>query len=307
MPTTLVPLSDATGLNLHLPSNGLIYDYFVGPDELGGNFLPWKSIVPAFTFDPLQPYTAIVVPTEDTTRFSYLMRTLIPESKPVFLTGVTGTGKTVITTNTLKSLEPPVEDGGLGVFSMFLNFSAQTSSLVTQQSIESKLEKKRKNLLGAPTGRKIVVFVDDVNMPLLETYGAQPPVCRSVRASCSTHTLFKQVELLRQFLDFKGFYDREKLFWKDIEATMLFAAAAPPGGGRSEVTPRFTRHFNVLCVPPASESAMMLIFESIFAGFMATFDKELHRCIKGVVVGTIEVYNTISSSLLPTPSRFHYS
>ena len=27
-------------------------------------------------------------------------------------------------------------------------------------------------------------------------------------------------------------------------------AAAPPGGGRSELTPRFVRHFSVLCLPP---------------------------------------------------------
>merc|ERR1711965_1085617 len=104
----------------------------------------------------------------------------------------------------------------MGLVPIFLNFSAQTLSAVTQSSIEGKLEKKRKNLLGAPSGRKAVVFVDDVNMPLVETYGAQPPC-----------------ELLRQFLDHHGFYDRQKLFWKDIVDTLMFVGAAPPGGGRS--------------------------------------------------------------------------
>ena len=49
--------------------------------------------------------------------------------------------------------------------------------------IESKLEKKRKALLGPPAGKKMI------------EYGAQPAI-----------------ELLRQYLDFKGFYDRDKLF-----------------------------------------------------------------------------------------------
>lgn len=44
---------------------------------------------------------------------------------------------------------------------------------------------------------------------------------------------------------------------------MLITGAAPPGGGRSEVTPRFVRHFNVFCVPQSSTSAMQLIFSSI--------------------------------------------
>ena len=48
-----------------------------------------------------------------------------------------------------------------------MNFSAQTLSLITQQAIESKLEKKRKNLLGAPAGKKCIFFVDDINMPLV--------------------------------------------------------------------------------------------------------------------------------------------
>lgn len=50
-----------------------------------------------------------------------------------------------------------------------------------------------------------MIFVDDLNMPRLDHYGSQPPI-----------------ELLRQYQDFGGFYDRNKLFWKDIQVTFSF-------------------------------------------------------------------------------------
>ena len=146
---------------------GTSFDYFVDTTVEGGKFVPWRNVVPSFKYDKNVAYTAILVPTEDTTRFSYLMRTLITVDKPVFVTGMTGTGKTVMVQNLLRSLEPYADEGGLAVVPTFMNFSAQTLSLITQQAIESKLEKKRKNLLGAPAGKKCIFFVDDINMPLV--------------------------------------------------------------------------------------------------------------------------------------------
>ena len=45
-----------------------------------------------------------------------------------------------------------------------------------QLYIESKLEKKRKNRYGGPYGRRVLLFIDDINMPQKEQYGAQPPI-----------------------------------------------------------------------------------------------------------------------------------
>ena len=223
-------------LSVNMPPMGQVFDYYVdlsGDGEVAakGTFREWSEILPPFSYDASLPYSQVMVPTVDTRRFSFIITNLIRVMKPVFLTGLTGTGKTVLIQNLLKSLEPMSYDdpNGMGVLSVFINFSAQTISRVTQSSIEQKLEKKRKNLLGAPAGRKCVIFVDDVNMPVVETYGAQPPC-----------------ELLRQFLDHTGFYDREKLFWKDIVDTLMFVGAAPPGGGRQKITPRMVRFCNVV-------------------------------------------------------------
>lgn len=128
--------------------------------------------------------------------------------------------------------------------------------------------------LGAPINKKIVFFIDDVNMPARETYGAQPPV-----------------ELLRQFQDFKGFYDRQKLFWKDIEDTTLCAACAPPGGGRQPITPRFVRHFTLLSIPQPSDACMKTILSSIYSGFLNDFAPDLRKLATPVVNSSVEAYN----------------
>jgi len=56
--------------------------------------------------------------------------------------------------------------------SIDIMFSAQTSSNITQSSIEEKLDKKKRDEFGAAPNRKNIIFVDDVNMPQPEIYGA---------------------------------------------------------------------------------------------------------------------------------------
>jgi dynein heavy chain len=92
------------------------------------------------------------------------MNTLIKNYKPVFFTGETGVGKSVIINKYIS-----IRQDGEGVAPIFLNFSAQTNSVSTQKTIESKLEKKKgKKYLGAKGNNQCLIFVDDVNMPTVE-------------------------------------------------------------------------------------------------------------------------------------------
>jgi dynein heavy chain, axonemal len=278
------------------PGGGDVFDFFLDTSIPSEGKVPdlqwkrWKDVVPSFSYDRTIPYFDLVVPTLDTVRFDFLLSTQVQQLFPVFLTGVTGTGKTVIVSDYLNRTSAASYDAGMPTTPIVINFSAQTPSLGTQVTIESKLEKKTKDRLGAPVGRRAVVFVDDVNMPAVEEYGAQPPI-----------------ELLRQFLDFGGFYDREKLFWKHVQDAVLVCAAAPPGGGRAEVTPRFSRHFHMLCVPQSTDEVLKHIFGSILGGFLEIFPPDVQALAPRATAATIEVYESIREAMRPTPAKSHYT
>ena len=144
---------------------------------------------------------------------------------PVFLTGMTGVGKSIISEYSLSNLK--------NYQIIKLAFSSQTSTKETQRKIEDKLEKKKRNLLSGNKNQNVIVFVDDVNMPAYDKYGAQMPI-----------------ELLRQFLDYRGFYDIDELYWKNVQNVSMLCSAAPPEGGRKVLSQRFTSHFSMFCMPP---------------------------------------------------------
>ena len=72
----------------------------------------------------------------------------------VLFTGVSGVGKTAAMMDTLSRIEKPKM-----TVSVPITFSAQTTSQQTQLTIESKLEKRRKTIFGAPPGKNMVLFV----------------------------------------------------------------------------------------------------------------------------------------------------
>ena len=63
-------------------------------------------------------------------------------------------------------------------------------------------------------------------------------------------------------------YDRPNFFWKKIEKFSLLCVVAPPSGGRSELTPRFMRHFFIQNIADAQDEVLYDIFEQILSGFL---------------------------------------
>lgn len=150
-----------------IPTLDTVYDYYL--DEKQAKFVYWKERKEQMEFKyPHQAsFFQLFVPTIDTERTQDLLKKMTSINKPVFITGGTGTGKSMIVQQFIRMNRDAME-----LVPIILNFSAQTTSASTQANIESKLQKKRAKVFAAKGNSKTLIFIDDVNMPAVEQYGA---------------------------------------------------------------------------------------------------------------------------------------
>jgi len=252
---------------------------------------PWERFVPTFSYEPAIPYFSILVPTVENIATAHLLESLIiSKGANVLLAGETGVGKTV-------GIQGFLRDYAEMLTSVVMQYSAQTPRRALTDAVEFAFEKRGfKSILAPHRGRRGVIVCDDMNMPQLEKYGAQPPL-----------------ELLRQVMDQGGFYDMSKKNhpFKSIRETVYVGTMAPPGGGRNKCSQRLTRHFHTLWLAPLSSQSLQRIFTSILDGFLGYVAghvaSDVHSLSASVVKASVDLYQSCLRTLLPTPSKSHYT
>lgn len=206
--------------------------------------------------------------------------------RKILFVGPTGTGKSFYTQNMLMNkLDPEL------YLPAFITFTVMITANQTQNLLLSKLTKLKRGIYGPPKGKTCVIFVDDMNMPAKEEYGAQPPI-----------------ELLRQYFDYGHFYDLKdtsKLFMRDI---LVLCACGLPGGSRQDVYARFLCHFNAFSINDFTPETMQRIFNNVL---LIGLKKNGHASdvilpVQQIVNATLHVYHQACSTLRPTPAKSHY-
>ncbi|KAG2490029.1 hypothetical protein HYH03_011494 [Edaphochlamys debaryana] len=267
------------------PEGRTVYEFTFDKTRL--KWIPWLETIETRALDVEAEYTTIIVPTVDTVRYTYLLNNLVMHHMHVLFVGPTGTGKTAY-------IKRHLQEGLPDRFtSMLMTFSAQTSANMTQDIIDGKMDKRRRGIYGPPQGKHMVIFVDDLNMPQVEEYGAQPPI-----------------ELLRQFMDHSGWYDRKELTLRKLQDVHFVAAMGPPGGGRNTVTNRYLRHYSVISLTAFDTDNLGTIFTALVDWWLKKYSYQaggVARLAKPLVAASLEVYELAQKELLPTPAKSHYT
>ena len=246
-----------------LPARSL-YEFRFDPAEKC--WKSWKSFVTPYVPPSDGKFAKIVVPTADLVRSTWLVQTVLSAGKPCLFVGESGTAKTVTIQNYLNSLDP------VKTVLLNMNFSSRTTSADVQRAIEDSTEKRSKDTYGPPVGKKLLVFLDDLNMPKVDLYGTQQPIA-----------------LLKIFVERRGFYDRGKdLTWKHMKDITCVAAMGPPGGARNAMDPRFISMFSVFEIQFPSHENLRTIFQSVLHSHVSTLSDDI-RTASAMQIGRAHV------------------
>ncbi len=144
-----------------------------------------------------------------------------------------------------------------------------------QLTLEANIEKRAKGLYGPPAGKRLIMFIDDMNMPEPDSYGTQQPIA-----------------LLKLLFTNGGFYDRDRdLKWRRICDLNYIGAMGTPGGGRNAVDPRFLSQFSIYQVNPPGEKTLLSVFTKILDGYIGdTFSEEVVQTVPTVTQSMLNVY-----------------
>lgn len=213
------------------------------------------------------------------------MDILMEQRKPVMMVGTAGTGKSVIVIDKLQSLSE-----NYAVTNVPFNF--YTTSEMFQRILERPLEKKAGRNYGPPGSKVMIYFIDDLNMPEVDTYGTVQP-----------HTI------LRQHIDYGHWYDRIKLSLKDIH-NIQYVSCMNPTAGAFTIDSRLQRHFCVFAVSFPTYQALERIYQTILIQHLQTphlsVPSSVVKICDQLVTASLTFHQKMAVTYLPTAIKFHY-
>jgi dynein heavy chain len=273
-----------------------IFDYFFDKSSK-----QWKIWEPeSWTAPKRIIFSQLLIPTADSCRAEYIINKIAtlnpvrsnirkePGAMNTLLVGSSGTAKTSVVQMYINKFDNQY------MLQKRINFSSATLPKDFQTSMEAEVEKKQSRVFAPPQGKKMTVFLDDMSMPLVNTWGDQITL-----------------EITRQLIEHKGFYFLEKDlrgYFRQIDNLQFLGAMMHPGNGRNDIPHRLKRHFFSINMTPPSTRSIENIYGRILEALFnpKKYSQEVIGMKSYLVDATISIWDSVKKRLLPTPQKFHY-
>ena len=259
-------------------SNFQMIDYFVNMKD--GKFQTWKSKVPNTDIDSSKVSDAdLVIPTVDTVRHQEILCSWISEHRPFILCGPPGSGKTMTLMATLKILTD---------FEMvFINFSSSTTPDLILKTFDHYCEYVKSSsgtiLRPKQSGKYLVVFCDEINLPEQDKYSTQVVIT-----------------FLREITEQNGFWRPLDKTWIKLERIQFVGACNPPTDvGRHPLNNRFLRHCPLLYVDFPGKDSLRQIYGTFNRAILRKGNTELHNQSSALTEAMVEFYTQCQQHYTP--------
>ncbi|CAG9863129.1 unnamed protein product [Phyllotreta striolata] len=271
-------------LEVGIPQDGLIIEYQYIYKQRGN----WKSCQDLLKAEkPFEmPYVKnIFVPTVETLKYINIINLLLNNNLPVLLIGPTCTGKTAIIQTILRT---KLEEDKWDV--SHINSNTYLNSKELQENVLSKLNKKQGGVYCPSKNKRFAMFIDNLH---------QTPSDKYNNSQC--------IELLRQHLDHKIWYDLDRSGEISIENLTLISAMDNSIPNKS-INRRFLKHFRVFGFNEVTDDTVSRIYSNVLLHFWRRggFPSDVTNLTNQIVNATCKAYRKISSRFRATLKRPYY-
>jgi dynein heavy chain len=264
---------------IKFPKEGTVFDYF--PDD-NGKMTPWSEKVMPYN-PPADAYlvTKVFVPTVDSTSSNFLLDLLVYRQRACLMVGTAGTGKSVLIQNYLRALPESF------CFSA-ININYYTDAKALQRIMEGSIDKRSGRTFGPPGTKKLIYFIDDLNMSFVDLYGTQTPNA-----------------LIRQHMDYQSWYDTTKLEKKEIQDVQYISCMNPTSGSFT-INPRLQGNFCTFSTQLPTKGQLQAIYNSVMKHHFSSFSAGIQAMTEALVDATLHLHDSVATKFLPSSKKFHY-
>lgn len=260
--------------------NGSLFDMHF--DITHNELIPWLDKVPAAVAAGDLPLQSVMIPTLESTRLQWHLDLLVRRAYPTLFVGSSGSGKSTLVHSYLRNLDDEL-------LSASINMHHYMDARQIQLQLEQHVEKRSGRVYGPVQNRKLIYFLDDLNMPFAEHYGTQTALA-----------------LLRQYMDYSAWYDRQDLTMKKTIQDVQIMSCMNHKAGSFVVNPRLQRHFSTFCVNMPSRHDIATIYSTLLTQNMVNYADKIRKLIPVLVAASIDLYTDVRNNFLPTATKFHY-